>query len=85
VGIGHPKGHRFKRPVMPRAMTRGRTVSVSPRSHAGPGSHMMPGVQKEAAEKIDAGLWAALAGWGGGGTTVRDAERRRLARRIEAG
>jgi hypothetical protein len=46
---------------------------------------MMPGVQKEAAEKIDAGLWAALAGWGGGGTTVRDAERRRLARRIEAG
>ena len=25
-------------------------------------SHVMPGMQKEAAEKIDAGLWTALAG-----------------------
>ncbi len=26
-------------------------------------SHVMPGMQEEAAEKIDAGLRAALAGW----------------------
>ena len=39
-------------------------------------------MQEEAAERIDAGLRAALASWDG--ATAGDAEGRRLARRVEA-